>query len=133
MQRFSITLPWGPWKQLDAEDEELQRDMVRPPLRECPANSWITAKMWTLVDHCALLHRKGMLSQTASCGFGQQVKARLAADCHEHASNTALQIEGCLTAGNFVEAWLNLKGWYRLVEDRAPKACPETLASQMAE
>ncbi len=32
-----------------------------------------------------------------------------------------------------MEAWRNLKGWYQSAEDRAPKACPETLASQMAE
>jgi hypothetical protein len=43
-QRFPISLPCGPQKQLDAEYEELQRDVVRPPLRERPANSWITAK-----------------------------------------------------------------------------------------
>ena len=30
-------------------------------------------------------------------------------------------------------AWRYLKGWYRTAEDRAPKACPESLASQTAE
>jgi hypothetical protein len=35
-QRFPISLPRGPWKQLDAEYEELQRNVVRPPLRERP-------------------------------------------------------------------------------------------------
>ena len=44
MQQFPISLPRGPQKQLDAEYEELQRDVVRPPLREHPANSWITIK-----------------------------------------------------------------------------------------
>jgi hypothetical protein len=44
MQQFSISLPRGPQKQLDAEYEELQRDVVRPPLRERPANSWIIAE-----------------------------------------------------------------------------------------
>jgi hypothetical protein len=74
-----------------------------------------------------------MLSQTASRGLGQQIQACLAADCHKRASNTALQIKGCLAAGDFVEAWRNLKGWYQSAEDRALKACPETLASQTAE
>ncbi len=32
-----------------------------------------------------------------------------------------------------MEVWQQLKGWYQLAEDQAPKACPETLASQMAE
>jgi hypothetical protein len=133
MQQFPISLPCGPWKQLDAEYEELQWDMIRPPLREHPANSWITAKTWKLVNHHTLLRRRGMPSQTAARGLGQQVKARLAADRCKCTSNTALQIKGCLMAGNFVEAWRNLKGWYQLVEDRAPKACPETLALQTAE
>jgi hypothetical protein len=133
MQRFPITLPRGPQKQLNAEYEELQRDVVRPPLRERPANSWITAKMWKLVNHRAMLRRKGMLSQTTACGLGRQLKSRLAADRLKHAKNTALTIKGCLAAGDFVEAWRNLKGWYRSVEDRAPKACPETLALQTAE
>jgi hypothetical protein len=132
-QRFPISLPRGPWKQLDAEYEELQQDVVRPPLRERPANSWITTEMWKLVDHCAMLRMKGMLSQTAARGLGRQVKAQLAADCIKRTKNTASTIKGCLTVGDFVEAWHNLKGWYRLVEDRAPKACPETLASQTAD
>jgi hypothetical protein len=75
MQRFPISLPRGPRKQLDAEYEELQRDVVRPPLRERPANSWITTETWKLADHRAMLHRKGMLSQTAARGLGRQVKA----------------------------------------------------------
>jgi hypothetical protein len=133
MQRFPISLPCGPQKQLDAEYEELQRDVVRPPLREHPANSWITVETWKLVDHSAMLRRKGMLSQTAERGLGRQIKVRLAADRLERAKNTTSTIEDCLAAGDFVEVWRNLKGWSRLVEDRAPKACPETLASQTAE
>ncbi len=62
MQQFPISLPCGPQKQLNAEYEELQWDVVRPPLREHPANSWITAETWKLVNHCAMLRRKGMLS-----------------------------------------------------------------------
>ena len=74
-----------------------------------------------------------MLSQTAARGLGRQVKARLAADRLKCAKNTALTIEGCLAAGDFVEAWHNLKSWYCSVEDQALKACPETLALQTAE
>jgi hypothetical protein len=132
-QQFPISLPCGPRKQLDAEYEELQRDVVRPPLRECPANSWITTKTWKLVNHRPMLHRKGMLSQTVARGLGRQVKAQLAADHIKRAKNTASTIEGCLAVGDFVEAWHNLKVWYRSVENRAPKACPETLASQTVE
>jgi hypothetical protein len=44
MQQFPISLPRSLQKQLNAEYEELKRDVVRPPLRERPANSWITIK-----------------------------------------------------------------------------------------
>ncbi len=111
----------------------MQRDVVHLPLRECPANSWITAKTWKLVDHHTLLHRKGMLSQATLRSLGRKVKACLAADRLLRASNTASEIEGKIAAGEFVEAWHHLKGWYQSVEDQAPKACPEMLALQMAE
>ncbi len=74
-----------------------------------------------------------MLSQTAARSLGRQVKVQLAADRIKRAKNTASMIKGCLAVGDFVEAWRNLKGWYHSVEDRAPKACPETFASQTAE
>ncbi len=74
-----------------------------------------------------------MLSQRATRRLGRQVRAHLAADRLKRATNAATKIEGCLAAGDFVEAWRHLKGWYRTAEDRAPKACPETLASQTAE
>jgi hypothetical protein len=79
--------------------------MVCPPLREHPANSWITAETWKLVDHRAMLHWKGMLSQTSARGLGWQVKVRLVADHLLRASNTASEIKGSLAAGEFVEAW----------------------------
>ncbi len=69
-----------------------------------------------------------MPSQTVARGLGWQVKVQLVADRLKSAKKTASMIKGCLAAGDFVEAWRNLKGWYCSVEDRAPKACPETLA-----
>jgi hypothetical protein len=132
-QRFPLSLPHGPHKQIDAEYQELLQDVVRPSIRERPANKWITADTWKLVDHCSMLCRKGMLSQTASRGLGRQIKARLMADRQLRATNAASNIEECLAAEEFVEAWRYLKGWYCLAEDRALKACPETLARQTAE
>ncbi len=44
-QQFPLSLPRGPKAQLDAAYKELQQDVVHPPPRERPANSWITAKM----------------------------------------------------------------------------------------
>jgi hypothetical protein len=45
----------------------------------------------------------------------------------------ASNVEGCLAAGEYIEAWWYLKGWYRSAEERAPKPCPETLAPQTEE
>jgi hypothetical protein len=46
-QPFPISLPSSPWKQLDAEYDELQRDVVHPPLRERPAplHPWRTSAL----------------------------------------------------------------------------------------
>ena len=46
---------------------------------------------------------------------------------------TASNVEGCLAAGNYIEVWRYLKGWYRSAEERARKPCPETLAKQTEE
>jgi hypothetical protein len=74
-----------------------------------------------------------MLSQAAVCNLRQKVKACLKADRLLRAKNTASDVEGCLAAGEYIEAWHHLKGWYCSAEDRAPKPCPETLAKQTQE
>jgi hypothetical protein len=117
MQRFPLSLPCGPRTQLDAEYEELLQHMVRPPPRERPANKWITDATWKVVDYCTMLHRKGMLSQAATRNLGRKIKACLKADCLKQVATTASNVEGCLAAGEYIEAWRHLKGWYRLAED----------------
>ncbi len=119
--------------QLDAAYEELKQDVVCPPPREHPANIWITDKTWKIVDTRALLRWKGMLSQAAARSLGQEIKARLKADCLLCALSTASNVKGCLAAGEYIEVWRHLKGWYRSGEDRAPKPCPETMAKQTQE
>jgi hypothetical protein len=121
-QQFPISLPCGPQTQLDAEYEELQRDVVRPPLREHPANSWITAETWKLIDHRAMLRRKGMLSQAAARGLGRQVKVHLAADHCLRALNTVSEIEGSLATGEFMRRGDNSRGGIvrRRTEHRKP-------------
>jgi hypothetical protein len=47
-----------------------------------------------------------------------------------HMGTTASNVKGCLAAGEYIEAWCHLKGWYHTVEDQVPKPCPETLAKQ---
>jgi hypothetical protein len=80
-----------------------------------------------------MLHREGMLSQTAARNLGRKIKVCLKANCLQRATTTASYVEGCLAAGEYIEAWRHLKGWYRSAEDRAPKPCPETLAKQTDE
>ena len=133
MQQFPNSLPRGPRTQLDAAYEELQQDVGRPPPRERPANKWITDEMWKIVNKRALLRRKGILSQATARSLGREIKARLKVDRLLRATTTATNIEGCLGAGEFVEAWRHLKGWYRAAEDQPPKPCRETLAKQTQE
>jgi hypothetical protein len=133
MQRFPLSLPCGPQTQLDAGYEELLQHMVCPPPRERPANKWISNATWKVVDYRAMLRRKGMLSQTVARNLGRKIKVCLKADRLQRAATTASNIEGCLAAGEYIEAWRHLKGWYCSAEDQAPKPCPETLAKQTDE
>jgi hypothetical protein len=119
--------------QFDAVYEELKQDVVRPPPRERPANIWITNKTWKIVDTRALLRWKGMLSQAAARSLRREIKAWLKADRLLRATTTASNVEGCLAAGEYIEAWHHLKGWYCSAEDQAPKPCPESMAKQTQE
>jgi hypothetical protein len=74
-----------------------------------------------------------MLSQAAARSLGRNIKACLNADRLKRAATTASNVEGCLAAGNYIEAWHYLKGWYCLAEELAPKPCPDTLAKQTEE
>jgi hypothetical protein len=107
--------------------------VVRPPPREHPANKWITDATWKVVDYRTMLRRKGMLSQAAVHNLGRKIRVCLKADCLQRAATTALNVKGCLAAGEYIEAWRYLKGWYCSAKDRAPKPCPETLAKQTEE
>jgi hypothetical protein len=119
--------------QLNAAYKELKQDVVCPPPREHPAKIWITDETWKIVIMRALLCRKGMLSQAAAHSLGQEIKARLKADCLLCAMTTASNVKGCFMAGEYIEAWRHLKGWYHSAEDRALKPCPKTMAKQTQE
>jgi hypothetical protein len=74
-----------------------------------------------------------MLSQAAARNLGQKIKECLKADRLQCAATTASNVEGCLAAGEYIEAWCYLKGWCCSAEDQAPKPCPEVLAKQTEE
>jgi hypothetical protein len=71
-----------------------------------------------------------MLSQTAAHNLGRNIKVCLKANRLQCAATTALNVKGCLAAGEYIETWCHLMGWYCSAEDRAPKPSPETLAKQ---
>ncbi len=60
--------------------EELLQHMVCTPPRECLANEWVTDMTWKVVDYCAMLRWKGMLSQAAARNLGRKIKACSKAD-----------------------------------------------------
>ena len=74
-----------------------------------------------------------MLNQQGARKLGREVKASLKSDRRQRAADTASAAEHHLQSGDPKEAWRCIKGWYRAVEDRAPKPCYESLAKQTAE
>jgi hypothetical protein len=86
-----------------------------------------------LIDLWAALRQAGQLNQHRSCVIGRQIKAVLASNCKQCAATVGDKMEGLMAAGDLKEAWCCLKGWYSMVEDRAPKASHDTLVHQTEE
>ena len=131
--RFPLRLPVGPRTQMEAVFEELKASVEVPPPRQRPANRWISDRTWNLVDRRAQLRRFGRLDQAESRRLGRQIHASLKTDRRQRAEAAAAEIEGHLAAGELQEAWNVAKRWYRMVEDRAPKPCYESMAKQTEE
>jgi hypothetical protein len=47
---FPLKIPWGPRAELVNKYKELHLDVIPPPVRERPANRWISDKTWVAVD-----------------------------------------------------------------------------------
>ena len=121
-QHFPITLPRnGPRTELESLFEELQSDCEAPPIRDRPANAWISQSTWSLVDRRASMRKSGTLSQQYSRILGRSIRQSLKDDRALRAANVADEVETHLEAGDPKEAWRRIKGWYRSVEDRPPK------------
>ena len=131
--QFPLTIPLGPRAELVSKYEELHLDVIPPPVRERPANRWISEKTWAAIDKRATMRRKGHLTTHHARRMGHEIKSLLAADRKQRAADAASTVEGHLSNGAVKEAWHTLKGWYRSAEDRPPPACPETMVGQMAE
>ncbi len=91
----------------------LRQDVIPPPVRERPANRWISDKTWAVIDKRATMRRKGHLTTCLACRMGREIKSLLAADREQHAVNTASTVKSHMSNGAVKEAWRALKGWYR--------------------
>jgi exonuclease III len=132
--RFPIRLPrHGPRTLLESKFEALREDISPPAPRARKSNHWISPATWKLVDHRAMLRRKGQLAQQGARKLGREIKASLKSDRRQRAADTASAVERNLEAGDPKEAWRCLKGWYRAVEDRAPKPCYDSMDKQTTE
>jgi hypothetical protein len=60
--RFPLKIPRGPGAELMSKYEELRLDVIPPPVRECPANQWISDKTWAAVDKQATMRMRGHLT-----------------------------------------------------------------------
>ena len=63
--KFPIKLPRGPLDELCSLYEKLQPNVMAPPKRAQPRNSWISAPTWALINKRAMLRQQGKLLQQA--------------------------------------------------------------------
>jgi hypothetical protein len=102
---FPLKIPQGPRAELVSKYEELRLDVIPPPVRERPANQWISDKTWAAVDKRATMHRRGHLTTYYARRMGREIKSLLAADCKQRAANAASTVESHLSNGAMKEAW----------------------------
>ncbi len=133
MAEFPLKLPSGPQDKFCAMFKGLRLDVVAPPKRAQPCNSWIRAPTWALIDRRAMLRQQGKLSKRMTRLLGRQISSGLKGDRQQRAANVAGNIEGLLASRETKEAWQCLKGWYKAASDTAPTASPMSLAAQTAE
>jgi hypothetical protein len=130
--KFPLKLPRGPLDKLCTLYEELRLDVVAPPKRAQPRNSWISAPTWGLIDRRAMLRRQGKLSKWMSRLLGRQIASGLKGDRQQQAADGVGNIEGLLASRETREAWRCLKGWYKATTDTAPAVSQLSLAAQTA-
>ena len=80
MAKFSLKLPRCPLDELCTLYEELRLNVVAPPKRAQPRNSWISVPTWVLIDRRAMLQRQGKLSKRMSRLLGWQIASGLKGD-----------------------------------------------------
>ncbi len=110
MVKFPLKLPSGPQDELCTLSEGLHLDVVAPPKRAQPHNSWISAPTWGLIERSAVLRQQGKLSKRMSRLLGRRIASGLKGDRRQRAADVAKNIEGLLASRETKEAWRCLKG-----------------------
>ena len=105
MAKFPLKLPSGPQDELCAMFEGLQLDVVAPPKRAQPRNSWISAPTWALIDRRATLRQQGKLLKRMTRLLGRQITSGLKGDRQQRAADVARNIKGLLASRETKEAW----------------------------
>jgi hypothetical protein len=94
-QRCPLQLPRvGPMRKLESLFNNLQLGCKPLPLRERPANKWISDATWLLINQRAHLHKSGKLMQQQAQCLGRRIKAALGGDWRQRAANVASEVEG---------------------------------------
>jgi hypothetical protein len=110
-------------RELESLFNNLQLGCKPLPLRECPANKWISDATWLLIDQRARLYKSRKLTQRQARCLGRRIKAALDGNRRQRAANVASEVEGYLSTEQPKEAWRCLKGWYHSATDQPPKPC----------
>jgi hypothetical protein len=127
-QRCPLRLPRvGPMRELESLFNNLQLGCKPLPLRERPANKWISDATWLLINQRAHLYKSGKLTQRQARCLGRRIKAALGGDWQQCAANVVSKVEGYLSIEQPKEAWRCLKGWYRSATNQPPKLCHLTM------
>ena len=98
-------------RELESLFNNLQLGCKPLPLRECPANKWISDATWLLINQRACLHKSGKLMQRQAQCLDRRTKAALGGDQRQRTANVASKVEGYLSTEQPKEAWRCLKGW----------------------
>jgi hypothetical protein len=114
-------------RELEGLFNNLQLGCKPLPLRECPANKWISDATWLLINQRACLHKSGKLMQQQARCIGRRIKAALGGDWRQRAAEVASKVEGSLSTKQPKEAWRCLKRWYPSATDQPPKPCHLTM------
>ena len=101
---FPLKLPRGPLDELCTLHEELHLDVMAPPKRAQPHNSWISSPTWGLINRRAIFWRQGTLSKRISRLLSRQIASGLRGDRQQRAANVEGNIEGLSASGETKEA-----------------------------